>query len=567
MKPADITYGLGDKPGFAMSCLLAFQHVCIFGIGLVMPVLLVRLLGGSTQQAMFLVSMSMLAGGIGAVVQAMGKGPLGSGYLCPQINSSLYMPASLLAGKTGGLSLVMGMTMMSGAMEGIFSRIVSKLRFMFPTEVSGLIVAMVGLAVIRLACVSMLGMEKLTDPPNLDSVVVGCGTLLTIVVLNVWSRGQLKLFCITIGMLTGYVLSFSMGLLDDNHLSQIAAQPLIWMPLAHHPGWSFDWNLVLPFAVVMLCSSLKCMGDITTCQKINDADWKRPNMRNIGNGVMANGAGSFGSGLLGGFGLTTSSANVGLTIATGATSRYLAIYIGAFLALMAFFPKFAASFAIMPKPVIGATLLFILSFTVVAGFQIIMSRMLDNRKTFLVGFSLILGLMVDIVPEAFKTLPHALHTIFYSSLSTAAISAVILNLIFRLGIASKARLELVGDQRTAQNVFEFMGKHGAAWGARKDVIHTAITVISEFVECILPAVMDDDKIILRICFDEYSLKANLLYKGRPFEVPRESPGLQDLPDDSCIQTHLSWRIIQHYVQNMKVTEQDGMQKIQLSFEH
>lgn len=56
------------------------------------------------------------------------------------------------------------------------------------------------------------------------------------------------------------------------------------------------------------------MGDITTCQKINDVEWKRPDMKNIGGGILSDGLSAIVSGLVGGMGQSTSSSNVGLSI-------------------------------------------------------------------------------------------------------------------------------------------------------------------------------------------------------------------------------------------------------------
>jgi len=83
---------------------------------------------------------------------------------------------------------------------------------------------------------------------------------------------------------------------------------------------SFSTAMLVPFLVAASSSALKTMGDLTTCQKINDADWKRIEMRSISHGMLACGAGNFASGLLGALGQSVSSSNIGLSIATGATS-------------------------------------------------------------------------------------------------------------------------------------------------------------------------------------------------------------------------------------------------------
>ena len=90
-------------------------------------------------------------------------------------------------------------------------------------------------------------------------------------------------------------------------------------------------------------------------------------------------------------GQSTSSANVGLSIATGATSRRIGFACGGILIVLAFVPKLAVLFAIMPSPVIGALLFFAASFMIVAGVQILTSRMMDARKTFVVGVVSCLG--------------------------------------------------------------------------------------------------------------------------------------------------------------------------------
>jgi NCS2 family nucleobase:cation symporter-2 len=108
-------------------------------------------MGGTHLEASSLVSMSMMAGGVGAILQALKRGPVGSGCLCPQVCGPSFLSASLLAAQTGGLSLVCGMTVVAGVAETLFSRVMHRLRFMFPAEVTGLTMAMVGITVISLA--------------------------------------------------------------------------------------------------------------------------------------------------------------------------------------------------------------------------------------------------------------------------------------------------------------------------------------------------------------------------------------------------------------------------------
>ena len=204
------------------------------------------------------------------------------------------------------------------------------------------------------------------------------------------------------------------------------------------------------------------MGDLTLCQKINDTEWKRPDMRSISGGILAEACGVMLSGGVGTIGQSTSSANVGLSIATGATSRRIGFACGGILIVLAFVPKLTVLFAIMPGSVIGALILFTVCFMIVAGVQILTSRMMDARKTFVVGVSVILGLSVDMLPSAYQTVPAMFQSAFTSSLSVSTISALLLNLLFRIGIAQRAKLQIDPRVDSSEQIFLFMEKQGGA---------------------------------------------------------------------------------------------------------
>ena len=133
-KPPELVYGVEDEPPLLTCLLLGLQHVTIITIVLVFPVVIVRAIGGTPEQAGFFVSMSMLASGVGTILQALKKKGIGSGYLCPSVCGPSYLPASLLAAQTGGLSLLFGMTAIAGSFEVLLSRIMHRLRALFPTR-------------------------------------------------------------------------------------------------------------------------------------------------------------------------------------------------------------------------------------------------------------------------------------------------------------------------------------------------------------------------------------------------------------------------------------------------
>jgi len=566
-RPPNLIYGVDDTPPLLTLLLLGVQHVFIITISLIFPVLIIRAIGGSAAQAGFMVSMAMLAAGVGTILQALNRKGIGSGYLCPALCGPSFLSASLLAVKTGGLSLLFGMTTVAGMFEVLLSRVLHRLRVLFPPEVTGTVVTMVGITVIPVAISNFMGLDATDTVTERSELIVAVVTLGAMVCTNVWCKGKLKLYPILVGMILGYTLSYLLGILGVADLRQFSQAPLLAVPDLDYFGWSFDVLLLAPFLIAITCSLLKTVGDITTCQKINDLDWKRVDMKNVSGGILADGLSAAVGGLVGTMGQSTSSSNIGLSIGTGATSRKIAFATGGILVVLAFFPKLATIFVIMPKPVMGATLLFAISFMIVAGFQIIMSRMLDVRKTFVVGISIIFGLSVDVLPGLYEHVHPWIHPIFSSSLSLAAILAVSLNLLLRLGIARRQQLVLRPGVDTTDAIFAFMEKQGAAWGARKDVIYRAISALNEFYESATLLGLAKSEITVDVSFDEFNLDVDIRYTGTLMDFPTERPTEVDLLRDTRTTVKLAGFMIMHYVDQLKSDAKGDSCRIQFHFEH
>jgi len=185
IKPSNLLYGVDEKPPLWVVLLLGVQHIGIIAIGLIFPVVVVQEMGGSVADAARMVSVSMIAGGIGVMAQAWGRGTVGSGFLCPQLCGPSFLSASILAAKTGGLSLVFGMTALVGLFEAAFSRLVRRLRVLFPAEVTGLIVIMVGISVTGLAMRMFFGARAASPELREEEIFVAVATLAGMIGMNV----------------------------------------------------------------------------------------------------------------------------------------------------------------------------------------------------------------------------------------------------------------------------------------------------------------------------------------------------------------------------------------------
>jgi xanthine permease XanP len=566
-KPANLIYGVEDKPPLAATILLGLQHVSVLSVAWIFVMVIVTSIGGTREQAEHMIQMSMIVSGIATILQARTKGPVGSGYLCPLSCGPTYIAGAISAGKVGGLPLVSGMLIASGLFEALLSRVMQRLRALFPPEVTGLVVSMVGIELIALAAPRFLSFTGPGSGRHLLPIAVALLTLAVMIGPTVWSEGMLRLYPVLLGLVAGYLSAYAAGLLTWPQLNVVLAAPPISLPTRGQSGWAFSLAMLPAFLIASLASTLKAVGDLTLCQKINDAEWKRTDMQSASGGILASAIGTFSAGLLGGVGLSTYSSNVGLSIATRATSRQIALPCGIILIALAFFPKLAAVYTVMPQPVMGAILVYVACFMILAGVQLMTSRMLDARKIFVVGISLVFGLSVRMVPGLYADVPDVLSSLFSSSLSLATVLVIVLNLVFRIGIRTRVALQLDPRADSTEKIFAFMQAQGETWGARKEVIDRATYAMSEFFEAAGTLGLARDKIGAEVSFDEFNLDVDLRYDGELMEFSQQRPTEADLLSDERGVTKLAGFLIRNYVDRITSECVDGRCRIRFHFYH
>jgi xanthine permease XanP len=565
--PPDIIYDVNDVPPAPTLLTLGLQHVFVITISLILPVLIAREVGLSARESMFFVSMSILASGIGTCLQAWRYRGIGSGYLCPCVCGPSYLSASVLAAKNGGLSLLFGMTAISGAFQVALSRVMSRLRVLFPVEVTGVVVTMVGISIIVFTIPLFVGISGSDTTSTGSEVLVGIVTFAIIFAFTIWGKGIGKLFPALIGIIAGYLLSALLGVLDPSAFTSFSAAPLFAVPDLSYFGVSFHPALLIPFVVATICSSFKNVGDITICQKAGDLEWKRPEFKSISAGILSDGIATTIAGLIGGVGQSSSSANIGLALGTRAISRYIAYAAGGILIILAFTPKLASFFLVMPAPVMGAALVYMGSFMIVAGLGIITSRMMDARKTFVVGVSMIFGIGVYMMPSAFANAPELLVPVIESGLTLATILAIVLNLIAQIGIRKEATLVLSPTDPIANKVFEYMEQTGEMFGARWDIINKAAHATSQTCDALAGLGITTTAMIVTTRFDDLNLDVNIEYKGQEFLFPEECPSSDAMLEDDSAMTKFSGFMIKNLVDSISCTCKNEVCTIHIHFDH
>ena len=429
-------YTVNQVPPAGHLLLSSIQHVLLMFVSVGLPVIFASQINETADFTATLVTFSMLAAGLGSIIQSVGIPHIGSGYLCPNVCGPSYLSLSLSAAWIGGLPLMRGMIILAGLVEMALAPVIQKLKSVFPTFIVGLVVALVGISIIKMSVTSAFGIAFRGDAIRSTDIVIGMLSLIVMVLCNLWGKGFVKMYCLLIGMLSGWILAMILVPEYWQNLLAVKKSPMFAFPKIGPGFWqfSFDLKMIIPFVVIAISGSLKSFGNLLAAQKISEPDLKEANFVPIRKGLLADGFSTALAGMLGGMAVDTSSSNVGLAGATKVVSRWIGVAAGFIFVVLAFFPKFITAFTVIPKPVLGASIIFAGCFMICTGLQEMFSESWDPRKTFVAGIALIFGLSTAFLPSLYARAPELIKTFFTDPLPTTTLLAVILNQIFNLDL-------------------------------------------------------------------------------------------------------------------------------------
>jgi len=532
-KPITILYGTDDKPPLQVSLILALQQMSFLGVYLVISPLFARELALDPNQSLQLVSATLLASGLGVLLQAAKVFGIGSGYFCPMQATSSTFAGLLLVKTHGGLSAVFGMVGVVGLAQMAFGWLFQRLRSVLTVQTAGLAVLLIGLGLGFYGIKMVLQIETGADwrqPALLCALTLG-----TMIIFNVWSSGYLRLFSAFLGLLAGFVGSCVMNLIPDDDWAVFHNAPLFYLPEPMHIGWSLDPQAVLPAIITGLFLALHGFGALVAAQRFNDSDWKRPDLQAVKQGIFAEGLTNVCNSLLNGLPVTSSGGAVSLAASTGCTSRHLAYWLAAIMVTIAFMPKAIVFWQILPLPVMGSALIFLATFTALSGLQVMASRLLDNRKTLALGIGLILGVSYEpILRPLHNTSPEALKTLMFSGVGLGVFTAVILSAIFQFRNHTREHRYFDALHSSLDDVIVFLEQQGKNWGARPEVVQRAEYATWQAFEILTDHGLlnqqggNSDKIRLQTIFNEYTFTVILDYTGTVLPLMTHPPSHEEM---------------------------------------
>ncbi|MGF1679795.1 purine permease [Photobacterium makurazakiensis] len=420
-----LLYTLNEKPPHGLTFLLALQHMLASIGGIVaVPLIVGTSIGLPTEEIVSLINAALLASGIVTIAQCVGIGPVGIRLPIVMGSSFAFLGVCISVGKDGGMSSIMG-----GALVGSFfviaaSFFMDKIRKLFPTVVSGVVVTLIGLTILPVA-MNWVGdapavSEEFATLPKLFLALISLGIVIAV---SVYCKGAVAASAIVIGLAGGYLVALSLGMVD---LEQISKAQWFSGPEPFKYGFTFSAGAIISMSLVYIVIVAEATGDFmalgNNCQtKVSGEDLKR--------GLLGDGIGSTLAACLTAMPLASFSQNVGIVGITGVASRFVVAVTGGLLILGGLFPKLAALAVTIPKPVLGGVGFVMFGMIAYAGIRMLVKAADTKRNALVICVGLASGLAVTFEPRLIQHLPHDIANFLHSGITTGTIVTALLHQI------------------------------------------------------------------------------------------------------------------------------------------
>ncbi len=270
-------------------------------------------------------------------------------------------------------------------------------------------------------------------------------------------------------------------------------------------------------------------------------------------------------GIMGTPGMNSSPSIIGVAKATGATSKYIAFPTAAILIVLAFFPKISSFFLMLPLSVIGAALLVNAAFMITGGMQIITSRNIDSRISYIIGIPLLLGISRKVYPFYYEEIPKALEVFSNSVLSLGVIAIIILNIIFRIGIKQKQVFVFDESDMDLDKLRQFLTSKSSSWQIDSELIDRSMISTKQVIEHIREAKLHSSNIKIEVAYDQIDLRIHVKYHGVLLSLPNVSIKNESYVEEEAFASGLADFLTGVYPDRYQVASRKNQSKISLFF--
>ena len=420
-------------PGIVKGTPLGIQHVLAMFVSNVTPAIIVAGAAGfgfgsaDISDMIYMIQMSMVFAGIATLLQTVTLGPVGAKLPIVQGTSFAFIPIMIPIASQFGMAALMGGIVVGGIVHFLLGTIVGRIRHWLPPLVTGLIVLMIGLALVDVGIQYAAGGVPLIGEPEYGTLRHWGLALVVITVtlgLKFFTRGMLSVSAVLVGLLAGYGVAFAMGMVDFGNVARAA-----WFaaPDPLHFGIEFNAAAVAGMCLMAVISAIETVGDISGITK--GGAGREASDLEIRGGTLADGLGTAVSGVFGALPNTSFSQNVGLISMTGVMSRHVVTIGALFLILCGLVPKFGAVISSMPIAVLGGGVIIMFGMVASAGVSMLADVDWNRRNMMIFAIALSVGLGLQLEPGALQHLPATLQVLMSSGLLPAASIAIVLNLV------------------------------------------------------------------------------------------------------------------------------------------
>ncbi|WP_159981841.1 MULTISPECIES: nucleobase:cation symporter-2 family protein [unclassified Novosphingobium] len=423
-------------PGLHVAVPLGIQHVLAMFVSNMTPAIIVAGAGGfgfgsaDPSQMIYMIQMAMLFAGLATLMQTIGFGPVGARLPLVQGTSFAYIPIMIpiVAGK--GVEAMAALTtaaLFGGLLHAFLSMFVGRIRFALPPLITGLVVLMIGLSLMRIGIQYAAGGVPAVGTPAFGAwqswLLAGVVVVVTLA-LNFFGRGIWSTAAVLLGLLAGYAVALAMGRID---FAPVASAGLVMVPMPFHFGFAISASAILGFCLTGFVSSIETIGDVDA---ICEGNAGRPATdKELSGAVAADGVGTALAAVFGAMPNTTFSQNVGLIAITGVMSRHVVTVGALFLVLCGLLPKVGAVITTIPIEVLGGGVIVMFGMVASAATSMLSGVDWTQRNMLIFGVSLSLALGLQLEPLALQHVPETARILLGSGVLPVAVTAVVLNLV------------------------------------------------------------------------------------------------------------------------------------------
>ena len=409
---------------------LGIQHVlAMFAGNITVPIIIAGIFGQTPEQKIFLIQMALFVAGVATVIQTVGYKDIGSRLPIIQGTSFAFIPV-MAPFKAAGLGAVFTAAFIGGIFQIFIGKILKPIRHLFPPLVTGIVVLMIGVSLLKVGFMYAGGGGWLMNNKpeifgNANHLTIAFTVLIVAIIFNIKGKGMVSSASILIGMIAGYIVAMFFGMVN---YGKIASAGWFAFPSPLQYGIEFVPGAIILMLFMAVVTTIETIGDISATTM--GGDNREATNKELSGGIMADGVGTAFGALFNAMPNTSYSQNAGLVAFTGVISRHVGTVAGIILILMGLFPKLGGIIAAMPESVIGGAAIIMFGLITSAGIKLIARSEMNQRNLLILGLSLSFGIGMSLLPQFVAHIPDfgiSLKLLLTTGLIPAGVLAFILN--------------------------------------------------------------------------------------------------------------------------------------------